>query len=318
MRHLFLFIAFSIGVGSTAAQGQDPIVLRQMGSFHVGGRLIEITGQPIKDVMFTPGGVPARMDPNGKYQVEQMYVQYFLPQHRKGKMPLLLWHGGGLTGVTYETKPDGGEGWLNFFIRQGWDTYISDAVERGRASWTNTFKGDPVFLPFGDPWERFRIGPPGSWNNEKDKRTTYPGAQFPTAAYEQFMKQAVPRWLTTDDQIVAAYVELVDKVCPCVVLVHSQSGAFGFKSTGGATRKGQGLGCGRADTWGRPQQGRLRQEHAGPYPLRRQREGPSALVENPPERRRVRGLAQVRRRPCRCDRSSRARGKGQFTHDDDG
>jgi hypothetical protein len=147
MRRLFLFIAFSIGVGSTAAQGQDPIVLRQMGSFHVGGRLIEITGQPIREVVFTPGGVPARMDPNGKYQVEQMYVQYFLPQHRKGKMPLLLWHGGGLTGVTYETKPDGGEGWLNFFIRQGWDTYISDAVERGR--------------------------------------------------YEQFMKQAVPRWLTT-------------------------------------------------------------------------------------------------------------------------
>src|SRR3984893_16033577 len=217
MRHLFLFIAFSIGVGSTAAQGQDPIVLRQMGSFHVGGRLIEITGQPIKEVVFTPGGVPARMDPNGKYQVEQMYVQYFLPQHRKGKMPLLLWHGGGLTGVTFETKPDGGEGWLNFFIRQDWDTYISDAVERGRAGWTNTFKGDPVFLPFGDPWERFRIGRPGSWNNEKDKRTTYPSAQFPTAAYEQFMKQAVPRWLTTDDQIVAAYVELVDKVCPCVV-----------------------------------------------------------------------------------------------------
>jgi pimeloyl-ACP methyl ester carboxylesterase len=29
---------------------------------------------------------------------------------------------------------------------------------------------------------------------------------------------------------VGAYVELVDKVCPCVVLVHSQSGSFGFKA----------------------------------------------------------------------------------------
>ena len=84
------------------------------------------------DVVFTPGGVPAKIDPNGKYQVEQMYVQYFLPQARKGKVPLLLWHGGGLTGVTYETKPDGDEGWLAYFIRKGWDTYISDAVERGR------------------------------------------------------------------------------------------------------------------------------------------------------------------------------------------
>jgi pimeloyl-ACP methyl ester carboxylesterase len=216
-------------LASPALAQKEPIVLRDMGSFHVGGRLIEITGQPIKEVVFTPGGVPAKMDPNGRYQVEQMYVQYFLPQNRKGKLPLLLWHGGGLTGVTYETKPDGGEGWMHYFIRKGWDTYVSDAMERGRSGWTNTFKGDPVFLPFGDPWERFRIGPVGSWNDDPQKRATYPGTQFPTEAYAQFMKQGVPRWITTDDQIVAAYLDLVDKVCPCAVLVHSQSGSFGYR-----------------------------------------------------------------------------------------
>jgi pimeloyl-ACP methyl ester carboxylesterase len=230
MRRLVLVLALSLAAGSARAQTKDPIVLRDMGSFHLGGRLIEITGQPIKEVVFTPGGVPAKMDPNGKYQIEQMYVQYFLPKDRKGRLPLLLWHGGGLTGVTYETKPDGAEGWLSYFVRRGWDTYLSDAVERGRSGWTSTFKGDAVFLTFGDPWERFRIGPPGSWNEDQAKRATYPGTQFPTDAYEQFMKQGVPRWLTTDDQIVAAYVELVDKVCPCVVMVHSQSGAFGYKA----------------------------------------------------------------------------------------
>jgi len=229
MRRSMIVLATALAAGAAWAQTKEPVALRDMGSFHIGGRIIDISGQPIKEVVFTPGGVPAKMDPNGKYQVEQMYVQYFLPQNRKGKLPLLLWHGGGLTGVTYETKPDGGEGWLTYFIRKGWDTYISDAVERGRAGWTNTFKGDPVFLPLGDPWERFRIGPPGSWNDDRAKRTTYPGVQFPLEAYEQFMKQGVPRWLTTDDQIIAAYIELVDKVCPCVVLVHSQSGAFGYK-----------------------------------------------------------------------------------------
>jgi pimeloyl-ACP methyl ester carboxylesterase len=223
-----LLLAAGLAVASSSAFA-EPIALRDMGSFHIGGRLIEITGQPVKEVLFTPGGVPAKIDPNGTYQVEQMYVQYFLPQNRKGALPLLLWHGGGLTGVTYETTPDGREGWLNMFIRKGWDVYISDAVERGRSGWTNTFKGDPVFLPLGDPWERFRIGPIGSWNPDKAKRVTYPGTQFPIEAYEQFMKQGVPRWVTTDDQIVAAYIALVDKVCPCVVLVHSQSGAFGFK-----------------------------------------------------------------------------------------
>src|SRR5215831_3787953 len=115
------------------------------------------------------------------------------------------------------------------FHPQGLGHLYSDAVERGRAGWTDTFKGDALSLPLGDPWERFRIGPPGSWNDDKAKRTIYPGAQFPIEAYPQFMKQGVPRWLTTDDQIVAAYIELVDKVCPCVVMVHSQSGTFGYR-----------------------------------------------------------------------------------------
>ena len=214
---------------SAFAQNAAPIVLRDMGSFHIGGRYIELNGQPISEMVFSPGGEPVKFDPNGKYQVEQMYAQYFLVQNRRGKLPLLMWHGGGLSGVTYETKPDGSPGWLNYFLRQGWDTYISDAMERGRSGWTDRFKGDPVFLPLGDPWERFRVGPIGSWNDDKAKRVAYPGVQFPIDAYEQFMKQGVPRWVTTDEQIIAAYIELVDKVCPCVVLVHSQAGAFGFK-----------------------------------------------------------------------------------------
>jgi pimeloyl-ACP methyl ester carboxylesterase len=43
------------------------------------------------------------------------------------------------------------------------------------------------------------------------------------------MKQSVPRWLTTDAAIIDAYIALVDKVCPCVLLLHSQGGALGFK-----------------------------------------------------------------------------------------
>jgi pimeloyl-ACP methyl ester carboxylesterase len=43
------------------------------------------------------------------------------------------------------------------------------------------------------------------------------------------MKQTVPRWLSTDQAVIDAYVALVDKVCPCVLLLHSQGGSFGFK-----------------------------------------------------------------------------------------
>src|SRR5882672_4896315 len=130
-----LMLALMLAVTALPAAAEDDIVLRGMGSFHVGGRLVEISGKPVREIQLGAGGVPARMDPNGLYQVEQMYVQYFLPKARKGRLPLLMWHGGGLTGATYETTPDGREGWLNYFLRKGWSVYNFDAVERGRAGW---------------------------------------------------------------------------------------------------------------------------------------------------------------------------------------
>ena len=225
--------AAAILISMTLANAAEPIALRDMGSFHVGGRLVEISGKPIKEVTFTPGGVPAKVDPNGTYQVEQMYVQYFLPANEKGAYPLLMWHGGGLTGVTYETTPDGREGWLNYFLRKGWAVYNSDAVERGRAGWAqypDIFKGEPVFLTTANPFERFRIGDgAGSYDPDPAKRKLNPGSQFPNEGYENFVKQNVPRWTTTDDAIIAAYLAEIDRVGPSIILFHSQAGSFGFK-----------------------------------------------------------------------------------------
>ena len=120
----FFLRAAAIVLGASVlipAQASEPgpITLRGMGSFHIGGREVTLSGRPVKEVVFTPGGVPAKVDPNGVYQAEQMYVQYYFPADRKGTVPLLLWHGGGLTGVTYETTPDGREGWLHYFLRRG-------------------------------------------------------------------------------------------------------------------------------------------------------------------------------------------------------
>src|SRR5712672_2205045 len=188
-----------------AAASADEIVLRGMGSLHVGGRIVEIHGKPVREIVRMPGGPSSKLDPNGEYQVEQMYAQYFLPKDRKGKVPLLMWHGGGLTGVTYETTPDGREGWLNMFVRKGWDVYVSDAVERGRSGFASpdVWPSEPIFLNYADPFERFRIGDgEGSLNADSAKRKVLPGSQFPVEAYDNYMKQAVPRWLATDKAVV--------------------------------------------------------------------------------------------------------------------
>jgi pimeloyl-ACP methyl ester carboxylesterase len=122
--------------------------------------------------------------------------------------------------------------WLNMFVRKGWDVYVSDAVERGRSGFASpdVWAGEPIFLTYADPFERFRIGAgDGSWDPDPAKQKLMPGVQFPVDAYANYMKQMVPRWLSTDAAVIAGYIALVDQVCPCVLLTHSQGGSFGLK-----------------------------------------------------------------------------------------
>ena len=203
------------------------------GSFHVGGRQVTLTGYPVTESVFTAGAAPTRVDPNGDFEVEQMYVQYLVPSPRQAKYPLLMWHGGGLTGVTWETKPDGKPGWMNYFFKAGHPVYVSDAVERGRASWARypeINKTPPFFRTKKEAWEIFRIGPPDSYATEPGKRVKHPTSKFPVEALDQFAKQFVPRWTSSDAATQAAYPALVQKVGDAVVMVHSQSGNFGFNA----------------------------------------------------------------------------------------
>ena len=203
--------------------------ITEIGSFHIGGHAVTLEGLPKREIVFSPGSPPTAVDPNGEFEVEQMYVQYVRQADPKARYPLLLWHGGGLTGVTWETKPDGKPGWQSFFIKAGHDVYVSDAVERGRASWARypeVFKTEPFFRTAGEAWTLFRFGP--SWDPDPAKRAAFPGEQFPVDSLEQFMKQGVPRWATNDAATQAAYDALVQRVCPCVIITHSQGGNFGF------------------------------------------------------------------------------------------
>jgi hypothetical protein len=52
-------------------------------------------------------------------------------------------HGSGHTGVTYETTPDGREGWATYFARKNFPVYVIDHVGRGR------LPGRPAAPPSG-------------------------------------------------------------------------------------------------------------------------------------------------------------------------
>lgn len=210
-----------------------PLSVDEIGSFHVGGRMLRLEGMPLRERVSTPGGPVHHVDPNGEIVVGQMYVHYVRLAAPKAKVPLLLWHGGGMTGANWETTPDGRPGWQMFFLRAGFDTYVSDAVERGRASFApfpQVYAEAPYFRTAREAWEdTFRFGPVGSWHVDPAQRQPYAGVRFPVDAFEVFLAQCVPRWGCNNALTQAAYDALVAKLDPgVVILTHSQGGNFGL------------------------------------------------------------------------------------------
>ena len=123
---------------------------------------------------------------------------------------------------------------------------LSDAVERGRASWARypeIFKTEPFFRTKKEAWELFRLGPEGSgYNTDPARRVAFPeGTLFPVKAFDQFGKQGIPRWATNDAATQAAYDQYVQKVCPGGIVVHSQGGNFTFNAALKAPDKIKGV-----------------------------------------------------------------------------
>lgn len=190
-----------------------------MGSFHIGGRVVELQGQPVQTHRYSDHGVPVVFNLNGRYWIEQMYVQYFEPSQRHA-VPLLLWHGGGMTGVNYESTPDGRDGWLQHFLRSGWMVYNCDAVERGRAGWPalpeSPWPTAPVLMSLEHAVERFRIAQGET-------------GQFPVTHLDVFGKQLTPRWTSTDEATQRAYAALLQRTGPSAIVAHSQGGSFAVR-----------------------------------------------------------------------------------------
>src|SRR4249920_1302276 len=79
----------------------------------------------------TSGFAPAHIT------VNQMYVHYRIPASKHG-VPVVMVHGSNHTGMTYETTPDGREGWATYFLRKGFSVYVVDHSGRGRSGFDPT------------------------------------------------------------------------------------------------------------------------------------------------------------------------------------
>jgi len=214
---LLLLSVAMLGSGCVMASGNSmpaPLIVQEQGSFAVGGTVISTPGtfDPVKQ---TPDGQTLHGD--------HAYVFYQVPVNPR-KLPLVLWHGAGQFSKTWETTPDGREGFQNILLRRGVAVYVIDQPRRGRAG-RSTLPMTIMPTPDEQTWfNTFRLG---IWPD------FFPGVQFSRdpEALNQYFRQMTPNTGPFDAEVISdAVAALFGKIGPGVLVTHSQAGGPGWRT----------------------------------------------------------------------------------------
>jgi pimeloyl-ACP methyl ester carboxylesterase len=188
------------------------ILIKEQGSFAVGGSVIKNAGT------FDP----VKRGPEGQtFHGDHAYINYQIPAKAR-KYPLVFWHGIGQFSKTWETTPDGREGFNNIFLRRGFGVYLIDQPRRGNAS-RSTVEATIKPIPDEQMWfSTFRVGIGYDY---------FPGVQFAKdeETLNQYFRQMAPTLGGFDTEVITnATSKLFDKIGQGVLVTHSHSGGFGW------------------------------------------------------------------------------------------
>ena len=209
-----LALLAALPLAANASEYKAPLVVEEQGSFLVGGGTATLEGEFISSDLWNQSGQTAYGD--------HAYAFYQKPVNAR-KYPLVFLHGGGQSKRTWETTPDGREGFQNIFLRRGFSVYLVDQPRRGEAGFT-LISGD-VMTPMYYDRTMFTLFRLGLWPN------FYEGTQFPkdSASLEQFYRQGTPNTGPLDFEVVADSVAaLLYKIGPSILVTHSQGGGAGW------------------------------------------------------------------------------------------
>lgn len=212
------------GSQAPRAQPTEPLVVARQGSFFAGGRTVSAAG------VFSPAKL-ATSDAGQSFPVDHLFVRYQIPPNARS-LPLIFVHGKGQFGKTWETTPDGREGFDTLFVRRGFPVYVVDFPRRAGAG-IPSFRGSLGDLAgtriIGDKTARFsdqeafvlfRLGPA--------MHQYFDNSAFPKPGLDQFLKQNIAS-VDDDPAVISdALVALLDRIGPAVLVTHSQSGQFGW------------------------------------------------------------------------------------------
>lgn len=190
-----------------------PLVIVEQGSFAVGG--IKITN---------PGtfNVQDALKPEGQtLHGDHAYVFYQVPDKSK-KLPLVFLHGAGQSKKTWESTPDGREGFQNIFLRKKYPVYLLDQPRRAAAGRTTVASAISTTADEQFWFTQFRIG---------NYPNYFENVQFPRdeQSLAQFYRQMTPNTGAFDAKVISDAISgLFDRIGSGILVTHSQGGGPGW------------------------------------------------------------------------------------------
>jgi hypothetical protein len=209
---LLIFFVSSTSLFAQKKGEKKPFMIQEQGSFAVGGTVITNPGtfDPIKR---TPEGQT--------FHGDHAYVFYQVPVKSRS-YPLVMWHGFGQFSKTWESTPDGRDGFQNIFLRRQFPVYVIDQPRRGNAGRSTV---ESTISPTPDEQFWFNVFRVGIWPDY------FPGVQFPKdpEALNQYFRQMTPDIGQIDINVnVEAVSGLFDKIGAAILVTHSHSGGMGW------------------------------------------------------------------------------------------
>jgi len=193
-------------------EASSPLVLARTGWVYAGGHVEVIDGK--------------------QYTVGQIYAEYMIPAERRCPYPVIMVHGGTMSGTNYTGTPDGREGWAQNFVRAGYAVYVVDQVGKGRSAYFPGVYGPNAPTEMSNnqaryvAQEKFRLWP------QAHLHTQWPGdGTFDDPAVQQLVSSQLPSikdFHRQQELNTAALIALIDRIGPSILMVHSQAGAFGW------------------------------------------------------------------------------------------
>ncbi|WP_180128683.1 alpha/beta fold hydrolase [Rhodoferax sp. BLA1] len=194
-------VASPLAIAASTDQAKS-LVIQEQGSFAVGGTVTQ-----------TPDGQTLHGD--------HARVFYQVPVKAR-TLPLVMWHGFGQFGKTWETTADGREGYQTLYLRRQFATYLIDQPRRGAAG-RGTVGGAISATPDEQRWfNTFRVG---IWPDY------FPGVQFSRSkeTLNQYFRAMTPDTGPIDLNVTSDAVSaLFDKIGPGILVTHSHSGGMGW------------------------------------------------------------------------------------------